>query len=274
MRPAGQPPGAGAAGPNGRAGYAPRGELDESRRGRPPRTGPSSAPAAQGQPPVMRPAGQPPGAGAAGPNGRAGYAPRGELDESRRGRPPRTGPSSAPAAQGQPPVMRPAGQPPGAGAAGPNGRAGYAPRGELDESRRGRPPRTGPSSAPAAQPLPPNARVSHKGRHKQPRSARPLPPPLDDADGYNLRPDPLGAATVPDLMECVRQYHIWAGKRGLRVMARHIEQQLSPQTLSNLLKSDQLPGRGDQMQLLIEACGGNAEDQQRFVTAWRRFKMG
>ena len=42
-------------------------------------------------------------------------------------------------------------------------------------------------------------------------------------------------------------------------MARHIEQQLSPQTLSNLLKSDQLPGRGDQMQLLIEACGGNAE---------------
>ena len=149
-----------------------------------------------------------------------------------------------------------------------------APRGELDESRRGRPPGTGPSSAPASQPRPPNARVSHKGRHKQPRSARPLPPPLDDADGYNLRPNPLGAATVPDLMECVRQYHIWAGKRGLRVMARHIEQQLSPQTLSNLLKSDQLPGRGDQMQLLIEACGGNAEDQQRFVTAWRRFKMG
>ena len=122
MRPAGQPPGAGAACP-GRAGYAPRGELDESRRGRPPRTGPSSAPAAQGQPPVMRPAGQPPGAGAAGPNGRAGYAPRGELDESRRGRPPRTGPSSAPAAQGQPPVMRPAGQPPGAGAAALMGRA-------------------------------------------------------------------------------------------------------------------------------------------------------
>jgi hypothetical protein len=75
-------------------------------------------------------------------------------------------------------------------------------------------------------------------------------------------------------MECVRQYYIWAGKRGLRVMARHIDQQLSAQTLSNLLKSDHLPGRLDQMRLLIEACGGNAEDQQRFVTAWRRFTMG
>ena len=145
--------------------------------------------------------------------------------------------------------------------------------GELDELRRDRPP-VGLSSARVSQPRPPNARVSHKGGHKQPRSAQPLPPPLADADGYNLRPNPLGAATVADLMECVRQYHIWAGNRGLRVMARHIEQQLSPQTLSNLLKSDQLPRLGDQMRLLIEACGGDAEDQQRFVTAWRRFKMG
>jgi hypothetical protein len=264
MRPASQPPGAGVAGRNnGRAGYAP---LDEPRRGRPPGTGPwpapvAQSPVAQGQPPVMRPASQPPGAGVAGRNnGRAGYAP---LDEPRRGRPPGTSPSSAPASQERPPATRPAGQPPGAG-----------PLGELDEPRRGRPPGTGPSSAPASQPLPPNARVSHKGRPKQPRSARPLPPPLDDVDGYDLRPNPLGAKTVPDLMECVRQYYIWAGKRGLRVMARHIDQQLSAQTLSNLLKSDHLPGRLDQMRLLIEACGGNAEDQQRFVTAWRRFTMG
>jgi len=102
----------------------------------------------------------------------------------------------------------------------------------------------------------------------------PLPaPPLEDADGYDLRPDPLGATTVADLMECMRQYHIWAGKRGLRVMARHIEQQLSPQTLSNLLKSDQLPRQAEQVRLLIEACGGNDEDQRRFVTAWRRFMI-
>jgi hypothetical protein len=227
--------------------------------------------------PATRPASQPPGAGPAGHDERARHVPLGELDEPRRGRPPGTGPwpapvAQSPVAQGQPPVMRPASQPPGAGVAGRNnGRAGYAP---LDEPRRGRPPGTSPSSAPASQPLPPNARVSHKGRPKQPRSARPLPPPLDDVDGYDLRPNPLGAKTVPDLMECVRQYYIWAGKRGLRVMARHIDQQLSAQTLSNLLKSDHLPGRLDQMRLLIEACGGNAEDQQRFVTAWRRFTMG
>ena len=265
-RPASQPPGAGPAGHDERARHVPLGELDAPRRGRPPGTGPwpapvAQSPVAQGQPPVMRPASQPPGAGVAGRNnGRAGYAP---LDEPRRGRPPGTGPSSAPASQERSPATRPAGQPPGAG-----------PLGELDEPRRGRPPGTGPSSAPASQPLPPNARVSHKGRPKQPRSARPLPPPLDDVDGYDLRPNPLGAKTVPDLMECVRQYYIWAGKRGLRVMARHIDQQLSAQTLSNLLKSDHLPGRLDQMRLLIEACGGNAEDQQRFVTAWRRFTMG
>jgi hypothetical protein len=228
--------------------------------------------------PATRPTSQPSGAGPASHNGRAGYAPPGELDEPRRGGPPGTGRRPAPVAQasvaqGRPPVMRPTSQPSGAGPASHNGRAGYAPPGELDEPRRGGPP-VDPSSAPALQPLPPNARVSHKGPHKQPRSAQPLPPPLADADGYNLRPNPLGAATVADLMECVRQYHIWAGNRGLRVMARHIEQQLSPQTLSNLLKSDQLPRLGDQMRLLIEACGGDAEDQQRFVTAWRRFKMG
>jgi hypothetical protein len=127
-----------------------------------------------------------------------------------------------------------------------DGRAHYVPPGELDEVHRGMPPGAG----------------------------FPLPPPLDDADGYNLRPNPLDAATVPDLMECVRQYRIWAGNRGLRVMARHIGQQLSAQTLSYLLKSDQLPRLSEQMRLLIEACGGDAEDQQRFVTAWRRFKMG
>jgi len=228
--------------------------------------------------PATRPPGQPPGAGPADRNGRAGHVPLGELDEPRRGRPPGTGPWSAPVAQvpvaqGRPPVMRPVGQPPRAGPADRNGRAGHVPSAELDEPRRGS-SLAGPSSARVSQPRPPNARASHKGGHKQPRSAQPLPPPLADADGYNLRPNPLGAATVADLMECVRQYHIWAGNRGLRVMARHIEHQLSPQTLSTLLKSDQLPSRGDQMRLLIEACGGDAEDQQRFVTAWRRFKMG
>jgi hypothetical protein len=221
--------------------------------------------------PAPRPTSQPPGAGPAGDVVRVRYAPPGELDEPRRGRAPGTGPSPAPVAPGRPPVMRSSGQPPGAGSAGRNGRVGYAPPGELDEPRRGNAP-VGPSAR-VAQPLP-NAPVSHKGRHKQPSSPRPLRPPLADADGYNLRPNPLGATTVADLMECVRQYHIWAGNRGLRVMARHIDQQLSPQTLSNLLKSDQLPRLGDQMRLLIEACGGDAEDQQRFVTAWRRFKMG
>jgi hypothetical protein len=271
-RPIRQPPGTGPADHDERGRYVPLGELDEPRRGRPPATGPWSAPVAQapvaqGRPRTMRTTGQPPGTGPADRNGRAGYAPP-------DGRPAATGSWPTPATQGRPRAMRTTGQPPGTGPADRNGRAGYAPPGELDEPRRGRPPATGPLSAQVSQPLQPNARVSHKGRHKQPRPAQLLPPPLADADGYDLRPNPLGAATVADLMECVRQYHIWAGNRGLRVMARHIEQQLSPQTLSNLLKSDQLPRLGDQMRLLIEACGGDAEDQQRFVTAWRRFKMG
>ena len=140
-RPPGQPTGAGPAGRNERAGYVPLGELDEPHRGRPPGTGAwpapvAQAPVAQDRPPVMRPTGQPPGAGPAGRNGRAGYVP-GELDEPRRGRPPGTGPRSAPASQERPPVMRPTGQPPGAGPAGRNGRAGYVP-GELSAAA-GRP---------------------------------------------------------------------------------------------------------------------------------------
>jgi len=95
-----------------------------------------------------------------------------------------------------------------------------------------------------------------------------------DPNDHDLRPDPLAATTPGELMECTRRFHIWAGNRGLRVMARHIKQQLSPQTLSNLLKSDQLPRLGEQMRLLIEACGGDVDDQRRFVTAWRRFMMG
>ena len=228
-------------------------------------------------PPATRPDSRPPPAGTADHNGHGRHVPLGDLDEQRRSRPPAT-PSPARVSRPLPPAMRPAGHPPGVRPgvrpADRNGRADYTPPAELDEPRRSNPP-VGPPSERAPHPRPSNARITHKGgRHKQPRATQPLPPPLADADGYNLRPNPLGATTVADLMECVRQYHIWAGNRGLRVMARHIEQQLSPQTLSNLMRSSQLPRLGDQMQLLIEACGGDAEDQQRFVTAWRRFKMG
>ena len=104
-------------------------------------------------------------------------------------------------------------------------------------------------------------------------STSPLAPPLDDADGHDLRPDPLSATTPAELMECARKYRIWAGNRGLRVMSLHIRHALSAQALSNLLRSDQLPRQSENLRLLIEACGGDVDDQRRFITAWRHFMM-
>jgi hypothetical protein len=93
------------------------------------------------------------------------------------------------------------------------------------------------------------------------------------ADGHDLRPDPLAATTPVELMKCAHQFHIWAGNLGLRVMARHIGHALSAQTLSALLRSEQLPRQSETMRLLIQAFGGDLDDQRRFVTAWRRLMM-
>lgn len=180
-------------------------------------------------------------------------------------------------ANGQPPWQQaplPAGMPTEIVHSGRNGRML---RGDLDEVPRGKPPDTDPLPAPVSLALPtaPSAqRAVHRARgRKPPSSASPLAPPLDDADGHDLRPDPLASTTPAELMKCARQFRIWAGNRGLRVMSLHIRHALSAQTLSILLRSDQLPRQMETMRLLIEACGGDVEYQKRFITAWRGFMM-
>jgi hypothetical protein len=168
------------------------------------------------------------------------------------------------------------GAPPGGDQwAGGNGRTRAMPPAEQYDSmpQARRPPGSAPLPAPVAAASPTSGRASHKARERRSSPAPLIAPPLADADGHDLRPDPLAATTPAELMKCARQFHIWAGNLGLRVMARHIGRALSAQTLSTLLRSEQLPRQSETMRLLIEACGGDLDDQRRFVTAWRRLML-
>ncbi len=96
-----------------------------------------------------------------------------------------------------------------------------------------------------------------------------FPPPLEDTDGFNLRPDPLQAATSAELMRLLRQFRAWCGQPGYRVMSSRVGKQVSPSTLCTALGSDRLP-KLDTLQAIIRACSGNEEDVRRWTTAWRR----
>lgn len=88
-----------------------------------------------------------------------------------------------------------------------------------------------------------------------------------DCEGYDLRPNPLDAATPSEFVEAMRRYHRWAGKPSFRAMADRAPG--SPATFCSMLKGDELP-RFPMLSAFIVACGGTEDEFQRWATAWRK----
>jgi hypothetical protein len=115
-----------------------------------------------------------------------------------------------------------------------------------------------------------------RGRHRLPAGAAApavAPEPVRDAEGYNLKPDPLQAQTAAELTEALRQYRAWAGNTPFRQMAARARQRVAHSTMCVALKSEDLPGLKVVL-AIVAGCGGGQADQEKFATAWRRINAG
>jgi hypothetical protein len=114
----------------------------------------------------------------------------------------------------------------------------------------------------------------------RPRSVHPeygerrpsFPVPVEDTDGYNLRPDPLTAATAAQMMSLLRQFRVWCGKPGVRVMARRANNAIAAATIHSALQGDRLP-KLETLQAVVWACSGSEEDVRNWTTAWRKITL-
>jgi hypothetical protein len=98
-------------------------------------------------------------------------------------------------------------------------------------------------------------------------------PIVADMHGLSLCPDPTAARTVPEFIDVLRMYHVWAGKPSYRDMRRRINNRFGASTLHNALHSDKLPSL-EMVQAIISACRGTEEHQRAYAAAWRLIAMG
>jgi len=98
-------------------------------------------------------------------------------------------------------------------------------------------------------------------------------PVVADMHGLSLCPDPATARTVPEFVNVLRMYHVWAGKPSYRDMRRRLDSRFGASTLHNALHSDKLP-RLEMVQAIIGACRGTEEHQRAYAAAWRLIAMG
>jgi DNA-binding XRE family transcriptional regulator len=97
----------------------------------------------------------------------------------------------------------------------------------------------------------------------------PGPEPVQDAEGFDLRPDPLSARTTAELTACVRAYRQWSGGPSLRTMAERSGKAVSHSTIRAILSGGTAPSLA-QVTAIIRGCGGSMEEQRNYATAWRR----
>ena len=109
------------------------------------------------------------------------------------------------------------------------------------------------------------------GKHRLAAQAGHVRAPVRDAAGFDLRPDPLTAATNAELVARLRQYRQWAGDPPFRAIAAQAGQIVAHSTIYVALNSDELPSLKVVL-AVVAGCGGSEEDQRAFATAWRRLK--
>ena len=98
----------------------------------------------------------------------------------------------------------------------------------------------------------------------------------DNSSEYYFKPDPLTAASLPELEGLVRELWVWAGRPSGRRLAADSGGSFSHATISKLIYDQ--PGKPKlRLEYLIgfvRACGLGEEEEKRWATAWRRLSAG
>jgi hypothetical protein len=107
------------------------------------------------------------------------------------------------------------------------------------------------------------------GKHRSPNGGAPGEQ-IGDADGYDLKPDPLAATTPAEFITTLWQYRAWSGDPSWRKMAARAGHMVVHSTMHTAMHSDSLP-KFEVMKAIIIGCGGDA-DLRAFATSWRRIE--
>jgi hypothetical protein len=110
------------------------------------------------------------------------------------------------------------------------------------------------------------------GRHRS-AAGEAIGQQISDADGIDLRPDPLKATTPAEFIDALRQYKLWSGDPSWRTMAKRAGQAVVHSTMYAAMNGDALP-KLDIVKAIIIGCGGGEDDLSSFATAWRRIASG
>lgn len=97
----------------------------------------------------------------------------------------------------------------------------------------------------------------------------------DDADHANLKPDPSTMRSMADLRQGLRGYWYWAtgGDIGAPRIADNSRGAFKRSTALKLIKADPtVPLKLEYVTGMIAGCGGSAEDQRSWASAYRRIK--
>lgn len=104
------------------------------------------------------------------------------------------------------------------------------------------------------------------------RVRRAVEPPIPDAPGYNLKPDPARIRSVADLADALDRLRRWAGNPSLREISSRCEGgHPSHSTFSNMLRGERFPAM-DQVLVFVTALGLH-DDLPEWAAAWRRVDL-
>lgn len=125
-----------------------------------------------------------------------------------------------------------------------------------------------PAIATAGSPLP-SERPSKLARV----SATPSVRVWEDASGYSLKPDPMTAQSMAELLTLLRRFWRWADKPGMRALADRSGQAFSKSTATKLIHVEpgpQTPALSQKYVAgIIRGCGGDDTEIGKWVTAFR-----
>jgi hypothetical protein len=96
---------------------------------------------------------------------------------------------------------------------------------------------------------------------------------IGDANGFDLKPDPLAATTEAQFISALWDYKAWSGDPSWRAMAARAGQRVVHSTMYGAMHGSVLP-KLDVVKAIISGCGGGEDDLRAFATAWRRIDSG